>query len=498
MIESVQKIFTWSLEGLENSLLPQKGPLHKRVVCYVAQVFQSGFFLTATLLSAPCAFVGSRLFHSHRTEAPLIAFAKRPRFSKTLVARPPIDLGAATAEFQDEGPKIHPRTQFGELYHKDAQLLSTVGEPLDAWNHPEKVIDRLKELKFSHYRFSVSRDHIEPTLGEFDQNAIARYVAFCQKLTEAGITPMVTIEHFTHPTYFNWEDSNHIVGFVAYVEKIVEALYAVGVRKILTLNEPAVMAFQGYVMSAFPPKHLLDFEGGCHILKNMLDAHNRVYNALKEKYPDVEIGLTHNLIRFRNYHKLNPILAPLEKIICHYLTEMTHGAFFRCLQTGNFSLKVPFRANYQFSMEKPKLDFIGIQYYTDPLLNIPFGSVARQDQDLTSYGYRTYPQGLASAIEECSTLGVPMELTEIGIDIGINQDASDTKRIRYFNRIFQVIQKALNEGKNVRSLYFWTLIDNLEWHEGWTKRFGLYARTPEGVMTSRGVVEWLKAFKGEE
>jgi beta-glucosidase len=145
-------------------------------------------------------------------------------------------------------------------------------------------------------------------------------------------------------------------------------------------------------------------------------------------------------------------------------------------------------------MEKPKLDFIGLQYYSDPLLNLLRGSVARTpDQDLTSYDYRTYPQGLSSAIEECSTLGVPIDLTEIGIDIGINQgDLDDTRRIRYFNRIFQVVEKALEEGKEVRSLYFWTLIDNLEWHKGWTIPFGLYSRTPEGEIKPRGMTTWLQ------
>lgn len=121
------------------------------------------------------------------------------------------------------------------------------------------------------------------------------------------------------------------------------------------------------------------------------------------------------------------------------------------------------------------------------------------DEKTTAYLFRQYPQGLASAIDEISVFGKPIDLTEIGIDTGINKGDDDHERIAYFNKIFQVVQRALNEGKQVRSLEFWTLIDNFDWHQGWTLpnscpiRFGLYRfdyRT--GEIVPRGVVQWLK------
>ena len=89
-------------------------------------------------------------------------------------------------------------------------------------------------------------------------------------------------------------------------------------------------------MGAFPPHKKLDFEGACRVLENMLIAHQRVYTGLKESCPDLEIGLSHDPIRFRNFHKLNPLLAPLEKIVCHYLTEVTHNAFSLFADRGFF------------------------------------------------------------------------------------------------------------------------------------------------------------------
>ena len=80
------------------------------------------------------------------------------------------------------------------------------------------------------------------------------------------------------------------------------------------------------------------------------------------------------------------------------------------------------------------------------------GSVTRNRGEASSYGYRMYPRGLASALEECRELHVPIELTEIGIDTGISTDAEEKERIGYSDKIFQVVKKAVEEGVPVESL----------------------------------------------
>jgi beta-glucosidase/6-phospho-beta-glucosidase/beta-galactosidase len=144
-----------------------------------------------------------------------------------------------------------------------------------------------------------------------------------------------------------------------------------------------VQVLQGHLMANFPPFRKFDLEGGCKMAENMMLAHTKAYKELKVLFPDFEIGLTHDPIRFRNYHKCNPLWVPQEKIFAHYLTEITHSAYMRLVQTGKFELKVPFLANELFEIlefaEKATrpLDFIGGQYYTDPLLQFPWGSVTR-------------------------------------------------------------------------------------------------------------------------
>jgi beta-glucosidase/6-phospho-beta-glucosidase/beta-galactosidase len=238
----------------------------------------------------------------------------------------------------------------------------------------------------------------------------------------------------------------------------------------------------------------------------MIRAHTKVYTALKQLHSDFQIGLAQDPMRFRNYHKYNPLLTGIEKVICYYLTRFNHTAFLELLQTGKFSLNVPFYVNYSFELESPPpLDFIGLQYYSDPLLKLSLlkggESVTRvEGEKVTSRGYRAYPQGLASALEEFSHLKtpdgspIPIDLTEIGIDTGINHDERDLERIQYFGRIFQVIEKARAAGIPVRSICFWSATgDSLEWEVVFNSRFGLYSfdeTTGESKLRPAGA--WLQ------
>jgi beta-glucosidase/6-phospho-beta-glucosidase/beta-galactosidase len=235
------------------------------------------------------------------------------------------------------------------------------------------------------------------------------------------------------------------------------------------------------------------------MVKHMMMAHTRAYKRLKKMLPDVEIGFTHDPIRFRCYHKWHPLWSPLEKCLAYYLTEITHSAYMRLLLTGKFALKVPFLANEVFEISEfaekaaRPLDFIGVQYYTDPLLRLPDGSVSRLRERLTGYGYRPYPQGLVSVLEEFSALEIPIDMTEIGIDSKIDQDAElDSERIAYFEKIFQAAQFGLDQGIDLRSIYWWTHARSWEWHEQMEMDFGWY----DSAGKPRPCADWLKAKAG--
>ena len=81
-----------------------------------------------------------------------------------------------------------------------------------------------------------------------------------------------------------------------------------------------------------------------------------------------------------------------------------------------------------------------------------------------------YAEGLRRAIDFVSELGVPIEITENGV-----ADSSDSLRTQHLMRHIWVISEAIKDGKDIRSYHHWSLMDNFEWAEGYSMRFGLYS-----------------------
>jgi len=76
------------------------------------------------------------------------------------------------------------------------------GLAADHWNRYPEDIMLMKDLGVNHYRFSVEWSRIEPEKGVYDLKALAHYRNMCEALIDADITPVVTLHHFTHPTWF--------------------------------------------------------------------------------------------------------------------------------------------------------------------------------------------------------------------------------------------------------------------------------------------------------
>lgn len=225
-------------------------------------------------------------------------------------------------------------------------------------------------------------------------------------------------------------------------------------------------------MGKFPPGEV-NLQKAGDVLKNLLIAHTKVYEKLKAlpNGQNAKIGIVHNILKFEPYNWWNPI----EAIPCSYLSDITSNAVVEFFKTGYFSYYVPFKAYTIYENLEPKLDFIGLNYYSHPLLKMqmsysePLYSSCYEGQEMSDYQFRLYPEGLYRAIEEISELNVPIYITENGIP-----DNQDTKRSVFINRYLYALSKAIDDGFDVRGYFYWTLTDNFEWHEGFLVKFGLY------------------------
>lgn len=369
--------------------------------------------------------------------------------------------GTATAAHQVEGHQANNWTVY-----EVAKGLETSGAACDHWNRWKDDFQLLSDLGLTSYRFSIEWSRLEPTEGAWDEAALTVYSDMVDDLVARGIRPVVTLHHFTHPDW--WEakggfaDRTNVPAFVAYCERVVNAL-ADRVKTWVTVNEPTVFSTMGYTLGMFPPGRR-SIPTTLRVMRNLLFAHGTVYKALKPKHPEVQFGVAKNVTLFDPKNRWSPIDWPLARL----LEWVWNGAWRNGIQNGKMFFKdVP--------EAKASLDFVGLNYYTHVLVGPASVSLLkmkfpkRRQEVATEFGYPMYAEGLARALDFLKPLGVPIEITENGV-----ADAHDTLREEHLRRHLWVLSNALSAGHDVRSYHHWSLLDNFEWAEGYTMRFGLH------------------------
>lgn len=391
--------------------------------------------------------------------------------------------GTAISEYQVSGALGCPYSNwaaFEVMPDKNGKLPIADGQfSGDACNFKKSYrsyIALMKELGINAFRFSVEWSNIEPQEGVFCQEALDFYAELCDALIDAGITPMITLHHFTDPLWFTqkggFEKDENIFYFVRFAHQVFEHL-ASRITLWITFNEPTIYMFQGYIHGAFPPakKSLLTAIG---VMRNLLKAHTLAYKALKEAPGGdaVQIGIVHQYLKFYPYHSWNL----LERIPGLLFNDLLNTCVLHFFKTGSF--KVPLSSFFGWQYDAPygqKLfDFIGLNYYSRVIVKgqlsftEPLVPSCLPGEVMTDMPYAMYPQGLYDAIVEMSELGVPMYITENGI-----ADAKDDRREQFIKEYTRALLRAFKDGYDIRGYFYWSLMDNFEWDEGYHKKFGL-------------------------
>ncbi len=350
------------------------------------------------------------------------------------------------------------------------------GDAADQWNRWPDDIRLMQDLSLNAYRFSVEWSKIEPAEGSFDESALDHYAQLAGKLRAAGITPMVTLHHFTDPTWFAdrgaflRDDAPELFG--RFVRKVVDRLGGT-VTHWMTINEPTVYALNGYLFGEFPPaernpKHAVQ------VLRNLLRAHTEAYRVIKAEQPESEVGLAINFFVFDPPSPLNL----LDVLSARLISRSTNESLLRYLRDGDFTFGIPGIGwtSYRSGIREA-FDCIGLNYYTRFHTRIhPFSRTFVQNHrnlspDIRSdMGWEIYPEGLYRTLRVVQSFTPkPIYITENGI-----ADDSDTKRGPYIERHLRMMNRAIAEGINVRGYFYWSLLDNFEWTFGYSRRFGLY------------------------
>jgi beta-glucosidase len=391
---------------------------------------------------------------------------------------PDFKWGTATAAHQVEGDNTNNdwwawEQAQGHVKEGHRSLLAC-----DWWRRAEEDLDRAAALGQNAHRLSVEWSRIEPREGHFDDAALARYRAVLQALLARGIEPMVTLHHFTSPAWLadigGWENPRIAPLFDRFAARVCEALGEF-CDLWCTINEPNVFAVQGYLEGVFPPGKR-DLRAAMRVGRNVMRAHALAYRRLHALQPQARVGFAHN-VRF--FDPANP-RSPLDRWAAGLHDRGFNECFLSSVRRGWWMLPLGFGPALRL---RRSLDWVGLNYYTRDAVAFDrrasqhlFGRrFPHQGAELLDGGYgELYPQGMARALKRLARLGVPIYVTENGIP-----DSDDDQRPRALLAHLHQMWKMIQECIPVMGYYHWTLVDNFEWAEGWTLRFGLIELDPE-------------------
>ena len=362
----------------------------------------------------------------------------------------------------------------------------------DHYHRWESDFDLLAELGVSDYRLGVSWSRLQPNgTGELNGEAVAFYAAQLAGLAARGIRPLVTLYHWDLPQPLEdaggWPARETAYHFAEFARQVVTALGHL-VSDWVTLNEPWCSAFLGYGKGAHAPgrTNYRDAVAAAHHL-NL--AHGLALAAIREISPAASVGITNIVQEFLPQTDSADDAAAAERI-----DAWCNRVFLDPVYLGSYSAVVhevldPF---WLADVVKPgdleliaaPTDFVGVNHYQRllvwPDVNAPFGVNERAAEPATtSFGWSVIPQSLANVLtriaEQFSTL--PIYVTESGASfsdyVDPNGEVIDGERVDYLHGYLTAAAGVIEQGVNLRGYYAWSFLDNFEWAEGYSKRFGL-------------------------
>lgn len=367
--------------------------------------------------------------------------------------------GAATASYQVEGGIEN--CDWAKAAREGR--VPVCGRACDHYNHFEADFDLAKDLGHNAHRFSIEWARIEPEEGKFNEAEIEHYREVLKALHARGITPFITLWHFTLPLWFSEtggferKDSPEI--FARYCAFVVERLSDL-CNVFSTINEPSVYASNGWLRGSWPPFKRFaltdlvaitnsgrDYEAKAtkglaplflyfRVRKHLAQAHNAAYTAIKKIRPNTDINFVHHVIVFdANWNPFNKIAAYIaNRQWTHVFMKRTKGHY----------------------------DSIGLNYY----FYTQFGD--KRTWRKTDMDWNFAPERIYDALMILKRYRKPIYISEAGL-----ADAADSGRAEYITKQAEAAWRAIQDGVDVRSHIYWSLFDNYEWALGFEKRFGL-------------------------
>jgi beta-glucosidase len=415
--------------------------------------------------------------------------------------------GAATASYQVEGAvdedgrgtsiwDTFSHTP-GKIHHGDTGDIAC-----DQYHRLEEDLNLMSELGLQAYRFSVAWPRIQPEgSGPVNQNGLDYYRRLVDGLRQRSIEPMLTLYHWDMPQALEdlggWTNRETSERFADYSEIVYEAL-SDSVGFWITLNEPWVSAWMGYGLGVHAPGHK-DSSKALAATHHLLLGHGLAMERMRSAGDGNQLGVTLNLHpahpsrdREADREAARRVDGQANRL---YLDPLFRGEYpediFSYYQERGADLS--FVNDVDLEKISVPLDFLGINYYFrnsvrdaqgEDLLNLPFAdlgarTVIPHDAEKTAMGWPVEPEGLTEILVRIKEdyADVPIYVTENGRAVSDyidpEGDVDDEERVSYLDAHFRAAHEAMDRGVDLRGYMVWSFLDNFEWAEGYSKRFGI-------------------------
>ncbi|MGO2746241.1 GH1 family beta-glucosidase [Microbacterium sp.] len=426
---------------------------------------------------------------------------------------------AATAAFQVEGARTadgRGRSIWDDFVDAPGRVIDgSSAEPgPDSYHRGAEDIALLRDLGVDRYRFSISWVRVQPDgTGQVSVPGLAYYDRLVDGLLEAGITPFPTLYHWDLPSSLEaeggWLTRDTVEHFATYAEIVAEAL-GDRVKHWYTINEPISTSLQGYAIGELAPGRQLLFD--ClPTVHHQLLAHGRAVAALRENGADA-VGIVNN------HTWVRPASDSAADATAAYLYDLIHNRLFaEPVLTGEYPDLAPFGVEMpihegDMAAISTASDFYGINFYNPTTIAaapedapVPFVQVPTPGTEHTGFGelWPIEPAALTALLvdtkERYGTALPPIIIGENGAsfpepdhpDVRID----DTERIAYLEGHIGAVADAVAQGVDIEEYTVWSLLDNFEWANGFTQRFGLvHVDQDTSQRTPKASFDWYRAL----
>ncbi len=403
--------------------------------------------------------------------------------------------GVATSSYQIEGSVGEGRGEC--IWHRFSH---TPGKTLNG-EHGDVACDHLhlyrddvalmRDLGIKHYRFSTSWPRVLPNgTGAVNPRGMDFYDSLVDTLLEADITPYLTLYHWDLPQALQdkggWENPDSVRWFTDYARLMVERL-GDRVPYWITHNEPWCASFLSNELGIHAPGKR-DLSAALKVAHHLLRSHGMATRAIRDQKPTVKVGIAINM------NGITPVSSdPRDVLAASYHDGYANRWFLDPLFHGRYPADMVelFGAALDgielgaVEVAAVPLDFMGLNYYQreyfgwDDASPIKVRNVRGQQVKRTAMGWEVHPQSLTDILVRLKRdYAIPaIYITENGAAYDdpepVNGLVDDPERVDYYAGHIRAVEEAIAQGVPVRGYFACSFMDNFEWAEGYSKRFGI-------------------------